>query len=70
MIDSARMLKRLEVWQSQADGGWYWRYRAGNGHVLAIGGEAFSKKDKALKSFRKLGIPRQAYRVEHMAVRP
>lgn len=40
----------FQVWQSQADGQWYWRLRANNYEPVAIGGEGFSSKQACLES--------------------
>ena len=40
----------FQVWQSEADGLWYWRLRAKNYESVAVGGEGFSSKEACLES--------------------
>lgn len=41
---------RFEHFQSEKDEQWYWRFKAGNNKIIAIGGEGFSSKQSILKS--------------------
>lgn len=35
------------------DDKWYWRLKAANGEIVAVGGEGFARKGNALKSAEK-----------------
>ena len=41
----------LEIFESTA--GWYWRLKAKNGKIVAIGGESFSSAYEAKRSVNK-----------------
>ena len=41
---------RFEYFQSEKDSEWYWKLKASNHELMAIGGEGFSSKQSILKS--------------------
>ena len=42
--------KMIEIYQG-ADKKWYWRFRAGNGRIIADGSEGYSRKYNARRAF-------------------
>ena len=40
----------FQIWQSQANGEWYWRLRARNYEPVATGGEGFSSEEACRNS--------------------
>jgi len=44
----------FEVFQGRPSkqGSWYWRFRAPNGRITFIGGEAFTRRDNAFRAVR------------------
>ncbi len=45
---------KLYVYEGRRRGQWYWRLRARNGRIVAVGGEAFSSARKALASYERV----------------
>ena len=48
-----RKLSTLVIFKARL--GWYWRFVASNGRVLAIGGEPFATPTTAERSFLRVG---------------
>lgn len=44
----------MKLWIFKRRLGWYWRFTARNGRVLAVGGEPFSRERDALRAFKAL----------------
>ena len=42
------MSTHFEVFKSDKNSEWYWRLRAGNNQVIAVGGEGYKDKDDCL----------------------
>lgn len=38
------MACKFEVYQSKKNNQWYWRFRAANGQIVAVGGEGYVNK--------------------------
>jgi uncharacterized protein YegP (UPF0339 family) len=36
-----------------ADGEWYWRLRARNGRIVAVGGEGYTRRNDCLRAFKR-----------------
>ncbi len=47
---------RFEYFQSEKDGEWYWRLKAGNNEPMAIGGQGFSFKQSILGSIENVKV--------------
>ena len=47
-------LYTFEVYRSDANGEWYWRITHRNGNIVAVAGEGYARKAKALSSARRL----------------
>jgi uncharacterized protein YegP (UPF0339 family) len=47
-------LYTFEVFRSDANGEWYWRITHRNGNIVAVAGEGYTRKAKALSSARRL----------------
>lgn len=44
---------RIELFKGR-DKQWYWRLRAGNGRIVAIGGEGYTRKSSASRAVGKI----------------
>jgi uncharacterized protein YegP (UPF0339 family) len=40
----------FETYQSEEDGKYYWRLKADNGKIVAVGGEGFESKGNAIRA--------------------
>lgn len=47
---------RFEYFQSEKDEQWYWRFKAGNNELMAIGGEGFVSEQSILKSIANVKV--------------
>ncbi|MBA2586306.1 MAG: YegP family protein [Chthoniobacterales bacterium] len=45
---------KFEIWNSEKNGQWYWRFKAGNGQTIATGGEGYSGRRDALRAISRL----------------
>jgi uncharacterized protein YegP (UPF0339 family) len=48
-VKKAARKSKVEFWKSR--GKWYWRFRAGNGKIVADGAEGYSSSRKATAGF-------------------
>ncbi len=53
--------RRVEVYQDEG-GGWRYRVKAGNGQTVGTAGEAYARKDGALRAARREHPPRPRVR--------
>jgi uncharacterized protein YegP (UPF0339 family) len=60
---------KLYVYEGRRRGQWYWRLRARNGRIVAVGGEAFTSARKALASYERVGSGVDGEHLERTALR-
>jgi len=46
---------RLEIWKSKKNKQFYWRFRASNGRVTAVGGEGYKVRNALVRTLKSMG---------------